>query len=56
MDDHTDDELEILLLEILRPLTPKQRERLIKDIELQEQGDVIFNAARDKFFTGRMSL
>jgi hypothetical protein len=56
MHDNMDDELEILLLEILRPLTPQQRERFIKDIELREQGDDIFNVARAKFFAGRMSL
>ncbi len=37
-------------------LKPEQRERYIKDIELQEQGDELFNVARNKSFAGRMSL
>lgn len=58
MNDNSDDEMERLgwLLDILRPMTPEQRERFIMDIELQEQGDEMFNVARNKFFAGRMSL
>lgn len=56
MHDGIDDELERLLLDILRALTPEQRQRFVKDLELQEQGDAMFNAARDKYFAGRMSL